>query len=64
MDEFTGNYNICTNCGHIYDYNDSCTECGGCEIEDLNALQVKKLANACSIKEMSRLHEMLQLHGD
>ena len=62
--EFTGDYNRCMDCGHIYDYNDSCPECGGCEIEDLNANEVKKCSNACSQEEAERLNNMLQLHGD
>lgn len=62
--EFTGNYNRCTDCGHIYDYNDICPNCAGNEIEDLNAHEVNEIANVSIEKEAERLRNLLQLHGD
>jgi len=62
--EFTGDYNRCTECGHIYDFNDICPECGQSEIEDLNAKQVKEWAKTSTYKEVERLNKMLELHDD
>jgi len=62
--EFTGDYNRCTDCGHIYDYNDSCPECGSTEIEGLNAKEVKQWAKASTNEENERLNKMLELHGE
>lgn len=61
---FTGDYNRCSDCGYIYDFNDSCPECGSTEIECINANEVKKWAKACTNEESKRLNEMLQYHGD
>lgn len=62
--EYTGDYNICTRCSHIYDYDDACPECGSFEIEDLNAKEVKQWSKSCINKESERLNKMLESHGD
>ena len=53
----------CVDCGHIYDYDDLCPECGGSEIEDLNANEVNEYTNDC-LEKAERLKSMLKLHGD
>lgn len=63
MGDFTGGYYKCTDCGYIYDYDDLCPDCGGNEIEDLNANEVNEYTNDC-LKKAERLKDMLQLHGD
>ena len=63
MGDFTGDYYKCTDCGYIYDYNDLCPNCGGSEIEDLNANEVNEYTNDC-LENAKRLRNMLQLHGD
>jgi predicted nucleic acid-binding Zn-ribbon protein len=62
--EFTGDYNRCMKCGHIYDYMDVCPVCGADEIENLNVHEVKEWKNASSNKEANRLHKMLESHDD
>lgn len=42
MPEFTGDYSNCNNCGHIYDYNDLCPECGSGDITDMSAKEIKR----------------------
>ena len=55
--EFTGEYWKCSKCGHIWDYNDACPNCGNSDdLENLNAAEVKE--------EADRLLTMLKAHGD
>lgn len=62
--EFTGNYNKCTQCCYIYDYEDSCPECGSDEIDDINANEVLQTARVMSGSEKRRLVDMLESHDD
>jgi hypothetical protein len=62
--EFTGNYNRCYDCKHIYDYEDVCPECGSGAIEDLNANEIKEIAENTKGEEAYMLYKMLELHGD
>ena len=70
MGEFTGHYNKCQKCNHIYDFNDICPECGSDEVEDISAQEVLKTITrtdeyATKIKgEKERLEEMLKKHDD
>ena len=61
---FTGHYNRCTICGHIYDFNDICPECSCDFIQDLNPSEVKYLLTISSKEEVKRIEKMLKLHGD
>lgn len=70
--EYTGSYYQCLSCENIIDYSDShCPECGSQEETELNANEVRKIANQLLIirdynknKIANRLKEMLDSHGD
>jgi RNA polymerase subunit RPABC4/transcription elongation factor Spt4 len=66
MNEFTGHYNHCnfTDCGYTYDFNDSCPECGGDDITDMSAKEVKDYYGIIVGNENFRIAKMLDKHGD
>ena len=64
MGEFTGDYNRCSDCGHIYDFNDMCPDCGSENINELNANEVRDWVKGAVESEAYRLEKMLQSHGD
>lgn len=64
MGEFSGSYYRCNECGHIWDFNDICPNCGKDNQEDLNAHEVKQWSKACELDEYIRLTNMLEMHGD
>lgn len=62
--EHTGSYYQCTSCNEIIDYSDShCPNCGSQDETDLNAHEVKKIAEALIVKGHYYL-ELLKKHGD
>lgn len=62
--EHTGDYYLCTNCKHIWDYNDdACPECGVRYFEEINTIEIKEIA-VHQIEEGNRLKEMLEIHDD
>jgi predicted RNA-binding Zn-ribbon protein involved in translation (DUF1610 family) len=63
MNEFTGDYYQCNSCGHIWDYNDVCPNCGKQKVTTLNAIELKT-AITCIHEEVFRLNSMLEKHGD
>jgi len=62
--EFTGNYNLCGDCNHIYDFNDVCPECSSNDIQDINSNEVKEFIGKGNVKEDIRLKTMLIRHDD
>jgi uncharacterized OB-fold protein len=63
MSEFTGTYNQCDKCGHIYDFNDICPECGSDDIMDIEVHEIKEIISEYQ-NNLKRLLEMLQKHDD
>ena len=64
-EHFSGEYYKCTGCGHIYDYDDLCPECGSADTPCINANEIKQnwITNAGSEEDI-RLTKMLDEHGD
>jgi hypothetical protein len=63
--EFTGTYWRCIECGHIWDYNDTCPNCGeDIMLHDINPHEVLHLSKMCTENEAGRLINMLHDHGD
>jgi len=57
MNEFTGTYYKCNECGYIWDYNDdACPNCGSDAVTDIPAEEVRM--------EAERLLKMLELHSN
>ena len=65
MNEFTGDYQHCLNCGHTWDYeDDACPECGSSDLTTLNAREVKSFYAFISDPEFTKVCKMLEKHGD
>lgn len=64
MEEFTGTYYSCNDCNHIWDYSDShCPNCGSQNENELNAKEVKELAERMIVEANSAI-AMLKVHDD
>ena len=63
MNEFTGTYHKCMECGHIYDFDDLCPECGSSKIEEISADNIRRHIKRLDSKSIM-LKSMLKSHGD
>ena len=62
--EFTGHYNKCEKCEHIFDYSDDCPECGTSEIDDISVSEIKEVIRLSNHLGAIRLIKMLKKHDD
>ena len=63
--EFTGDYEQCQKCNHIWDYMDTaCPNCGNNDVEMISSEGVNEQLKLESGNELIRLRIMLRSHGD
>ena len=61
--QFTGTYNQCNLCGHIWDFDDVCPECGDTDVIDISISEIKEIVDHYS-NLVIELTEILNRHGD
>lgn len=64
MSGFTGDYYDCLDCGHIYDFDDICPNCGSGNVVEILPVDIVNKGMKFNIQEQKRLNYMLDMHDD